>query len=243
MVCAPSNPEQAPFRLRPAGSPTKSITGRRNPSSLFGEALQRFHYYYGDDFKVECPTGSGHFLTLREVAEELARRLSRLFLKGPDVERPVLKYHPKLAADPHFRDYVLFHEYFHGDTGRGAGASHQTGWTGLVAKLLQPSNRDPHAARGSRRCCPGGGFQSPTGGAVIGDEVAAPPLPGLSQWRSYLELTKPKVVTLITFTSLVGTLLASSAQRKRTSPHQARPGTRAEHASRHPLDPAARHRA
>jgi hypothetical protein len=72
------------------------------------------------------------------VAEELARRLSRLFLKGPDGQRPVLKYHAKLAGDPHFRDYVLFHEYFHGDTGRGVGASHQTGWTGLIAKLLQP---------------------------------------------------------------------------------------------------------
>jgi hypothetical protein len=105
---------------------------------LIIEALQRFHYYYGDDFKVECPTGSGTFLTLYEVAEELGRRLSRLFLQGPDGRRPVLQSHAKLASDPHFRDYVLFHEYFHGDTGRGVGASHQTGWTGLVAKLLQP---------------------------------------------------------------------------------------------------------
>jgi hypothetical protein len=77
----------------------------------------------------------------------LARRLSRLFLKGPDGQRPVLKYHPKLAADPHFRDYVLFHEYFHGDTGRGAGASHQTGWTGLVAKLLQPHTTEIRTLR------------------------------------------------------------------------------------------------
>ena len=68
----------------------------------------------------------------------MGRRLSRLFLKGVDGQRPVLKYHPKLAGDPHFRDYVLVHEYFHGDTGCGVGASHQTGWTGLVAKLLQP---------------------------------------------------------------------------------------------------------
>jgi hypothetical protein len=102
------------------------------------ESLQKFHHYYGDDFKVECPTGSGRFITIREVADELSRRLSRLFLKGEDGERPVLKYHPKLASDPHFKDYLLFHEYFHGDTGRGVGASHQTGWTGLVAKLLQP---------------------------------------------------------------------------------------------------------
>jgi hypothetical protein len=158
--------EQAPFRLQ-AGGITHEVDywPAESRSSLFGgnsnwrgpiwmpinfliiEALQRFHYYYGEDFKVECPTGSGQFLTLREVAEELARRLSRLFLKGPDGQRPVLKYHPKLAADPHFRDYVLFHEYFHGDTGRGAGASHQTGWTGLVAKLLQPSTTEIRTLR------------------------------------------------------------------------------------------------
>ena len=114
---------------------------------LIIEALQRFHYYYGNDFKVECPTGSGKFLTLYEVSEELALRLSRLFLKGPDGQRPVLKYHPKLAGDPHFRDYVLFHEYFHGDTGRGVGASHQTGWTGLVAKLLQPHTTERSTLR------------------------------------------------------------------------------------------------
>ena len=77
-------------------------------------------------------------LTINEVANELARRLTRLFLKGADGQRPVLKYHPKLAGNPNFRDHVLFHEYFHGDTGRGAGASHQTGWTGLVTKLIQP---------------------------------------------------------------------------------------------------------
>jgi hypothetical protein len=105
---------------------------------LIIEALQKFHHYYGDDFKVECPTGSGQFMTLNDVANELSRRLEKLFLKGPDGQRPVLKYHSKLAGDPHFKDYLLFHEYFHGDSGRGVGASHQTGWTGLVAKLLQP---------------------------------------------------------------------------------------------------------
>jgi len=105
---------------------------------LIIESLQKFHHYYGNDFKVECPTGSGTYLTLNEVAEELTHRLSKLFLAGEDGQRPVLKYHPKLATDPNFKDYVLFHEYFHGDNGRGVGASHQTGWTGLVAKLLQP---------------------------------------------------------------------------------------------------------
>jgi hypothetical protein len=102
------------------------------------ESLQKYHYFYGDDFKVECPVGSGIFLNLNEVAAELSRRTARLFLRGPDGERPVLKYHPKLAGDAQFKDYVLFHEYFHGDTGRGVGASHQTGWTGLIAKLLRP---------------------------------------------------------------------------------------------------------
>jgi hypothetical protein len=105
---------------------------------LLIESLQKFHHYYGDDFKIECPTGSGQFMTIHEVADELSHRLAKLFLKGEDGQRPVLKYHPKLATDPHFKDYVLFHEYFHGDNGRGVGASHQTGWTGLVAKLLQP---------------------------------------------------------------------------------------------------------
>jgi hypothetical protein len=124
---------------------------------LLIESLQKFHHYYGDDFKVECPTGSGQFMTIAEVADELARRLSRLFQKGEDGQRPVLKYHPKLASDPHFKDYVLFHEYFHGDNGRGVGASHQTGWTGLIAKLLQPrtpsvvKKRDGHSAPASER--------------------------------------------------------------------------------------------
>jgi hypothetical protein len=109
---------------------------------LIIESLQKFHHYYGNDFKIECPTGSGHFITIAEVADELGRRLTRLFLKGNDGQRPVLKYHAKLATDPHFKDYILFHEYFHGDNGRGVGASHQTGWTGLVAKLLQPRKKE-----------------------------------------------------------------------------------------------------
>ncbi len=110
------------------------------------ESLEKFHHYYGDDFKIECPTGSGQFITILEVADELARRLTRLFLKNADGERPVLKYHPKLAGDPHFRDCVLFHEYFHGDDGRGIGASHQTGWSGLIAILLQHRKREKKPA-------------------------------------------------------------------------------------------------
>jgi hypothetical protein len=110
---------------------------------LLIESLQKFHHYYSDDFKIECPTGSGRLVTINEVANELARRLTRIFLRDEHGVRPVLAYHDKLHKDPHFRDYVLFHEYFHGDTGRGVGASHQTGWTGLVAKLLQPRRPEP----------------------------------------------------------------------------------------------------
>jgi hypothetical protein len=105
---------------------------------LLVESLQRFHYYYGDDFKIECPTGSGVYLSLNEVADELSGRLSRLFLRGEDGRRPVLGDNEQLQRDPHFMNYILFYEYFHGDSGRGIGASHQTGWTGLVARLLQP---------------------------------------------------------------------------------------------------------
>jgi len=109
---------------------------------LIIESLQKFHHYYGEDFKVECPTGSGRYLTIDEVASELAARLARLFLRNGEGKRPVLGDNPRVQDDPHFRDYLLFHEYFHGDTGRGVGASHQTGWTGLVAKLLQPRRRE-----------------------------------------------------------------------------------------------------
>jgi hypothetical protein len=108
---------------------------------LIIESLQKFHHYYGDDFKVECPTGSGRYLTINEVADELARRLTRIFLPDGEGRRPVYGHHPRLQTDPQFRDYVLFYEYFHGDTGRGVGASHQTGWTALVAKLLHPRRK------------------------------------------------------------------------------------------------------
>src|SRR5262249_3302859 len=93
---------------------------------LIIESLQKFHHYYGDDFKVECPTGSGRFLTIGQVAEEVSRRLTRIFLKDGSGRRPVLGYHDKLHGDPHFRDHVLFHEYFHGDTGPSLAPSHQT---------------------------------------------------------------------------------------------------------------------
>jgi Glycosyl hydrolase family 63 C-terminal domain len=106
---------------------------------LLIESLQKFHHYLGDGFTVEFPTGSGRQLTLAEVAAEISRRLSSIFLRDGDGRRPVFGKAEKLQHDPHFRDYLLFHEYFHGDDGSGVGANHQTGWTGLVAKLLQQS--------------------------------------------------------------------------------------------------------
>jgi hypothetical protein len=103
---------------------------------LIIESLRRFHAYYGDDFKVECPVGSGRTLTISQVADELTRRLLKIFQLDENGGRPVYNGNPKLRRDPHFRDLILFHEYFHGDTGRGVGASHQTGWTGLIAALI-----------------------------------------------------------------------------------------------------------
>jgi hypothetical protein len=108
---------------------------------LIIESLQKFHFYLGDSYKVELPYGSGRMATLWEVAGEISRRLNRIFLKNGDGRRPVFGGTEKFQTDPHFKDYVLFHEYFHGDNGAGIGASHQTGWTGLVAKLIQQSGQ------------------------------------------------------------------------------------------------------
>jgi hypothetical protein len=106
---------------------------------LIIESLQKFHHYFGVDFKVEYPTGSGNYLTLWDVAAELSRRLTRIFLQDEEGRRPVHGDDSRYHKDPHWRDLVLFYEYFHGDDGSGVGASHQTGWTGLVGKLLQQS--------------------------------------------------------------------------------------------------------
>jgi len=103
---------------------------------LIIESLRHFHHYYGDDFKVEYPTNSGVYLTLREISNELSKRLTRLFLRDEQGKRPVFGNYEQMQQDPHFRDYILFYEYFHGDNGRGFGAAHQTGWTALVVKLL-----------------------------------------------------------------------------------------------------------
>jgi mannosylglycerate hydrolase MGH1-like protein/glycosyl hydrolase family 63 len=134
-------------RYEPAESSTGLFGGNSNwrgpiwfpVNYLLIESLQKFHHYLGDEFQVECPTGSGRMMNLGEVAAELSRRLTHLFLQGPDGRRPIYGGTEKFQADPHWKDLILFNEYFHGDNGAGIGASHQTGWTALVAKLLQQS--------------------------------------------------------------------------------------------------------
>ena len=106
-------------------------------NALIIRALQNFYLYYGDNFKIECPTGSGRMMNLFEVSKEIADRLTRIFLHDEQGRRPVYGGTEKFQSDPHWRDHILFYEYFHGDNGAGLGASHQTGWTGLVAKAIQ----------------------------------------------------------------------------------------------------------
>jgi hypothetical protein len=106
---------------------------------LMIEALQKYHHYYGDSYQAECPRGSGRYVNLAGVAADLSHRLTRIFLQDEHGRRPVYGGAERFQTDPHWRDYVLFYEYFHGDNGAGLGASHQTGWTALVAKLIQQS--------------------------------------------------------------------------------------------------------
>ena len=104
---------------------------------LLVTALYRLHGYYGDTFTVECPTGSGQYMTLFEVAQELSKRLTRIFLRDDNGHRPVYGGSEKFQTDPYWKDLVLFYEYFHADNGAGIGASHQTGWTGCIARIIQ----------------------------------------------------------------------------------------------------------
>ena len=113
---------------------------------LLIESLERYHHFYGDAFEVELPTGSGRRATLHEAAKEIASRLTRLFLPDATGRRPCHGDDPRYRDDPDWKDLVLFHEYFHGEDGRGLGASHQTGWTALVASLLE----DRSARRGGK---------------------------------------------------------------------------------------------
>ena len=117
---------------------------------LLIESLQKFHHYLGNDFKVEFPARSGDMLSLWDVSAELSHRLSQIFLRDEKGERPVYRGIQKFQSDPNWNELILFHEYFHGDTGRGVGASHQTGWTGLVTKTLQQSGEPSHRKKRER---------------------------------------------------------------------------------------------
>jgi hypothetical protein len=133
-------------RYEPAESTTGLFGGNSNwrgpiwfpINYLLIEALRKYHHHYGDGFTVEMPRGSGHWVTLDEAADELCRRLTRIFLcdEANGSRRPVFGGETYFQTDPHWRDYLLFYEYFHGDNGAGIGASHQTGWTALVARLI-----------------------------------------------------------------------------------------------------------
>ena len=105
-------------------------------NALIIRALLQYYAYYGNDFTIECPTGSGRMMNLYQVAEEISRRLGSMFLKDKDGHRPVNGGEKKLQEDPHWRDCIQFYEYFHGDNGAGLGASHQTGWTGVIARAM-----------------------------------------------------------------------------------------------------------
>jgi hypothetical protein len=141
------NVEGQEYRVNylPAESDTGMFGGNSNwrgpiwmpVNAVLIRALMSFYLYYGDNFKIECPTGSGNLMNLFEVAKEIANRLERIFLKDKSGRRPVYGGTEKFQTDPHWKDYILFFEYFHGDNGAGLGASHQTGWTGLVAKLIE----------------------------------------------------------------------------------------------------------
>jgi hypothetical protein len=129
----------------PAESDTGMFGGNSNwrgpiwmpVNALLIRGLMSFYLFYGDSFKVECPTGSGNYMNLFEVGREIANRLTRIFLRDESGRRPVYGGTQKFQTDPYWKDYLLFYEYFHGDNGAGLGASHQTGWTGIVAKFVE----------------------------------------------------------------------------------------------------------
>lgn len=139
---------------QPAESDTQMFGGNSNwrgpiwfpVNFLLIESMHKFHLYYGDDFKIECPTGSGNYTTIERAAQDVAARLTRIFLRDDDGRRAVLGANAKLQQDANFRDYIPFYEYFHGDNGRGVGAAHQTGWTGLIANLLRPTAKTPEVS-------------------------------------------------------------------------------------------------
>lgn len=152
--------QQYEVKYLPAESDTGMFGGNSNwrgpvwmpVNVLIIRALINLYNFYGDEFKVECPTGSGQLMTLFEVAKEISRRLAGTFLRDTNGQRPVYGGTAKFQKDPHWRDLILFYEYFHGDNGAGLGASHQTGWTGLIAPILDIFGRlDANAVLGANR--------------------------------------------------------------------------------------------
>ena len=144
-TCSTSAARSTACRYLPAESDSGMFGGNSNwrgpiwmpVNGLIIRALLQYYAYYGDDFTVECPTGSGRQMTLYQVAEELSRRLASIFLRGRRrAARRSTAAREKFQDDPHWRDLILFYEYFHGDNGAGLGASHQTGWTGIVARMM-----------------------------------------------------------------------------------------------------------
>ena len=139
---------------QPAESDTRMFGGNSNwrgpiwfpVNFLLIESMEKFHHYYGDDFKIECPTGSGNYVTIERAAQDVAARLTKIFVRDDTGKRAVLGANAKLQQDANFRDHIPFYEYFHGDNGRGVGASHQTGWTGLIANLLTPTAKAPEVS-------------------------------------------------------------------------------------------------
>ena len=140
-------------------------------NALLIRALLQYYIFYGDAFKIECPTGSGNWINLFEVSREIASRLTRIFLRDESGRRPVFGGAEKFQTDPNWRDCLLFYEYFHGDNGAGLSASHQTGWTGVVAKLIELYGRvDAHALLGGGKAAAFGRAKE------VG--LAGPPTPG-----------------------------------------------------------------
>jgi tetratricopeptide (TPR) repeat protein len=160
-------------------------------NALLIRALLQYYLYYGDNFKIECPTGSGNSMNLFEVAGEIANRLSRIFLRDQGGRRPVFGGAEKFQSDPHWRDYLLFYEYFHGDNGAGVGASHQTGRTGLVMipaqeQAIRLSPRDPHMGNIYWRIGLAHLLQSRTDDAILWLEKARTANPALSFVHAWL---------------------------------------------------------
>ena len=144
--------ERYEVKYTPAESDVSLFGGNSNwrgpvwlPSNfLLMESLERYHHFYGDELQVECPTGSGKLMNLSEVARELGVRVTRLFLRDDFGKRAAHGDEKRYQSDPAWRDLVLFYEYFHGDNGRGVGASHQTGWSALAARFVEDAVRARH---------------------------------------------------------------------------------------------------